>query len=129
MKNTKAFTMIELVFVIVVLGILAAVAIPRFSATRDDAKIAAGRATIAAVRSGIVSERQTRLLRGQNNYVATLDDDFANILSYEPGSGWTTVTAGTVFKYTFGSSSATFTYTPSDGKFLCTSGDCAKLGE
>ncbi len=32
-----AFTMIELVFVIVVLGILAAVAIPRLAATRDDA--------------------------------------------------------------------------------------------
>lgn len=34
----KAFTMIELIFVIVVLGILAAVAIPRLFATRDDAQ-------------------------------------------------------------------------------------------
>jgi len=33
----KAFTMIELVFVIVILGILAAVAIPKIVATRDDA--------------------------------------------------------------------------------------------
>lgn len=37
MKRT-AFTMIELVFVIVILGILAAVAIPRLAATRDDAQ-------------------------------------------------------------------------------------------
>jgi len=36
----KAFTMIELIFVIVILGILAAVAIPKLAATRNDAQVA-----------------------------------------------------------------------------------------
>ena len=57
----KAFTMIELVFVIVVIGILAAIAIPKFAATRDDAQIAKGRSDVAAIRAAIVSERQGRL--------------------------------------------------------------------
>jgi len=39
-KTKKAFTLLELVFVILVIGILSAVMIPRLMATRDDAKIA-----------------------------------------------------------------------------------------
>ena len=42
----KAFTMIELIFVIVIVGILAAVVIPRLAATRDDAKVATCTETI-----------------------------------------------------------------------------------
>lgn len=36
-KSRNAFTMMELIFVIVILGILAAVAIPKLAATRKDA--------------------------------------------------------------------------------------------
>lgn len=42
-----AFTMIELIFVIVILGVLAAVAIPKLSATRNDALIARASHSIA----------------------------------------------------------------------------------
>ena len=63
--------MIELVFVIVVLGILAAVAIPKLAATRLDAQIAKGRSDIASVRSAIVTERQAWLIKGESRYIGT----------------------------------------------------------
>lgn len=37
MKNNSAFTMIELIFVIVIIGILTAIALPKLKVTRDDA--------------------------------------------------------------------------------------------
>ena len=46
----KAFTMIELIFVIVVIGVLVAIAIPKISATRDDAVLVK---TMAEIRTAI----------------------------------------------------------------------------
>lgn len=62
-----AFTMIELVFVIVVLGILAAVAIPKLAATRDDAILVKGKSQIGAIRSGIAMQKAKALLQGDNS--------------------------------------------------------------
>ena len=59
----KAFTMVELVFVIVVIGILSAIAVPKFAATRDDALISKARAKVGALRSAIAVERQKRILK------------------------------------------------------------------
>lgn len=69
----KAFTMIELVFVIVVLGILAAVAVPRLVGTRDDAIITKLRADVAAVQSGITLKRSEDMMKGVMKRLARLD--------------------------------------------------------
>lgn len=53
--NTAGFTLVELVIVIVVLGILAAVAIPKFMDFTTDAKKAACKGSLGGVRSSIAN--------------------------------------------------------------------------
>ncbi len=86
----KAFTMIELVFVIVVIGILSAIAIPKFAATRDDAIISKARAEVAAMRSAIATERQKRILKGDFTDITAAD--VPGLLDYGLSSGWSGLT-------------------------------------
>lgn len=75
MQNRNAFTMVELVFVIVVIGILSSLAIPKLAATRDDAEITVGINTLSSVRNAIATERQKRILRGDFTPITDLDSD------------------------------------------------------
>ncbi|MDD2828573.1 MAG: prepilin-type N-terminal cleavage/methylation domain-containing protein [Sulfuricurvum sp.] len=144
MIRRTAFTMIELVFVIVVLGILAAIAVPRLAATRDDAMIAKGKSDVSAIRAAIVSERQSRLLKGESNYISKLDgkttgvifdgnDSTHSLLQYgiTPESGKDGKWSGSNNSYTYQilGSGVAFTYTPATGLFDCdhTDSNCALL--
>lgn len=49
----NSFTLIELIMVMVIIGILAAIIIPKFISFREEAEKAAEEATIGAVQSGI----------------------------------------------------------------------------
>ena len=78
-SSKQAFTMVELIFVIVVIGILSAIAIPKLAATRDDATVTKAVATIGAVRSAIATERQKRILRGDFTAITSLSSTGTNM--------------------------------------------------
>jgi general secretion pathway protein G len=153
-----AFTMIELIFVIVVIGILSAIAIPRLAATRTDAIIVKGKSQVAAVRSGIVMQKSQNLLQGnrQTNgyYPDNLDDinssygtvgqklffhndgNSTNILenptySKNDSGGWLKTNTNTYTFQIISGTSITFTYNPATGSFDCdhTIQNCKDLTE
>ena len=140
----SAFTMIELVFIIVVLGILAGVAVPRLAVTRDDATITKLRADVASIRSGIGLERSKAMMEGNlpawNAKTATekLGVRFSNVLQGPVAvgndrNGWTFNDDGT-FTACAGGRCATFRFLNADetingieykrNSFVCVSGDC-----
>ena len=129
--------MLELVFVIVVLGILAAIAIPKLWVTRDDAIVAKGRSEVATIRSAILTDRQKRLLQGKNAIRGSLDDAAINtenealfdgnttdpLLEYpiysKDAPGHWMKTGTNQYVYILSDGNVTFDYNTTTGRFDC----------
>lgn len=71
-----AFTLVEVLIVVVVLSILAAIAIPQFSGATDDARSASTQSTLAGVRSAVATYRMNAVINGNDPFptLATLTD-------------------------------------------------------
>ena len=140
---TPAFTMIELIFVIVVIGILSAIAIPKLAASRDDAILVKGKSQVAAIRSGIAMQKSKRLLEGTAPFIPTeldsistydIDDqrlfnygdgNSSNILEYPIYSkknhdGSWIKSAANQYKFYLNSTTVQFDYNSTSGTFDCT---------
>ena len=124
----RAYTLLELIFIVVILGILSAVAIPRLFVSRSDATISNAKTQLAATRSGISLKYNDNLLQAKPEFPKKLDNAnpnklFENVINIPikdngDKNGWHR--AGDD-KYTFmlDGKVANFKYDKTTGDFSC----------
>ena len=98
-RNQKGFTLIEIIAVLIILGILAAVAIPKFFDMQDQARIKAVDGAVAALQSTATLEYAKALLTtpSKTTYGPTSPvgvGDFSGTIENVAGVVTVTVTSG-----------------------------------
>lgn len=87
-RHTAGFTLIELVIVIVILGILAAAALPRFSDLSTDARVAALNGLAGSIRSAAAIAKATQVAKGYaSNVDVSLEGVTINMVGSYPSAG------------------------------------------
>jgi prepilin-type N-terminal cleavage/methylation domain-containing protein len=110
-KIRKGFTLIELLIVVVIIGILAAIAIPKFANTKEKAYLASMKSdlrNVATVEEGYFADNQVYLSGSASNVGGTT----ASLQGFVPSSGVTvtaSATAGSGWSATAGHSATTKT--------------------
>ncbi|MCH8011338.1 MAG: pilin [Candidatus Marinimicrobia bacterium] len=113
-RENKGFTLIELILVIVILGILAAVAIPKMSGLLHQARISTENAVINQIKTGLEQEASEGLITtGQWDYLARSTNILTTVMDDVPSS-WTYATATGTITYAREDSTISWIYTPSD---------------
>ncbi len=100
MQNRKGFTLIELLIVVVIIGILASIAIPKFASTKEKAYLAAMKSDLrngATAEEGYFADNQM-YLSGTAKNIAGVATPLATMGNYTPSAEVTitfTATAAT----------------------------------
>ncbi|MEQ8844675.1 MAG: prepilin-type N-terminal cleavage/methylation domain-containing protein [Phycisphaerales bacterium] len=82
----KAFTLVEILIVVVILGILAAIVIPQFTSASEDAQVSSAESQLQTVRN------QIELFRVRNNGTPPAAADlFTDEGLTEPAGGWSSI--------------------------------------